>query len=106
MKTQMNAFRILLVVAATFPAIQTAAAADAIDAAKGRVDGNVAYYDIRLIGVEGQGWSDTAAPFDRFPAKAEKSVRGSVWGLSRHSAGLCVRFVTDATEIHAKWTLT
>ena len=106
MKTQMNAFRILLSITVAFSAIQTAAATDAIDSAKARLDGNVAFYDVRLLGVEGQGWSDTAAPFDRFPAKAEKSVRGSVWGLSRHSAGLCVRFVTDATEIHAKWTLT
>jgi hypothetical protein len=98
-------FRMFLTVAAAFPVIQSVAA-DAIDAEKARVDGKVAYYDIQLLGVEGQGWSDTAAPFDRFPAKAEKSVRRSVWGLSRHSAGLCVRFVTDATEIHAKWTLT
>jgi hypothetical protein len=89
-----------------FLACRSASAADAIDVAKARVEGNVAWYDIRQLGVEGQGWSDTAAPFDRFPAKAEKTVRGSVWGLSRHSAGLCVRFVTDSPEIHAKWTLT
>lgn len=77
-----------------------------IDIAKARVEKNVAWYDVRQLGVEGQGWSDTAAPFDRFPAKAQKTVRGSVWNLSRHSAGLCVRFVTDSPEIHAKWTLT
>ena len=81
-------------------------ATQAIDVATARVEENVAWYDIHQLGVEGQGWSDTAAPFDRLPAKAEKTVRGSVWGLSRHSAGLCVRFVTDSPEIHAKWTLT
>jgi membrane dipeptidase len=64
------------------------------------------WYDIRHLGVEGRGWSDTKAPFDRLPARAEGVVRDAVWGLSRHSAGLCVRFVTDATTIKARWTLT
>lgn len=62
--------------------------------------------DIRELGVEGQGWSETKAPFDRFPARAEGLVREPVWNLSRNSAGLLVRFVTDATELRARWTLT
>jgi len=33
-------------------------------------------------------------------------VREAVWNLSRQSAGLCARFVTDATTIQAKWTVT
>jgi hypothetical protein len=33
-------------------------------------------------------------------------VRKPVWDLSRNSAGLCVRFVTDATEIRARWAVT
>jgi len=81
-------------------------AGDPVDPASARVDGAVAWYDVRPLGVEGQGWSDTLAPFDRLPGRAEKKVRDAVWGLSRHSAGECVRFVTDATEIHAHWTLT
>ncbi|SVD96501.1 uncharacterized protein METZ01_LOCUS449355, partial [marine metagenome] len=44
--------------------------------------------------------------FDRFPAKAQKTVTKSVWGLSRHSAGMMVRFKTDADTIHAKWKVT
>src|SRR5262249_19903218 len=64
------------------------------------------WHDVRTLTVEGQGWADTAAPFDRFPARAEKLVRPPVWGLSRHSAGLAVRFVSDATALHARWTLT
>lgn len=62
--------------------------------------------DIRDLRIEGQGWTDTKAPFDRLPARAEDVVRDVVWDLSRHSAGLCVKFVTDATEIHGRWTLT
>jgi hypothetical protein len=40
------------------------------------------------------------------PAKAEQTVRAAVWNLSRHSAGMAVRFRTDATTIKARWTLT
>jgi lysophospholipase L1-like esterase len=66
----------------------------------------VHWYDIRPLGVEGQGWTDTKAPFDRLPAKAEQTARPPVWDLSRDSTGLCVRFVTGATSIHARWTVT
>jgi hypothetical protein len=64
------------------------------------------WYDIRLLGVEGQGWADLKAGFDRLPTKADGKVTPSVWSLSRHSAGLAVRFVTDADAIQARWTLT
>jgi len=63
------------------------------------------WYDVRELGVEGRGWSETKEFYDRLPAKAEGIVRGPVWNLSHHSAGMCVRFVTDATTIAARWTL-
>ncbi|MCH2160357.1 MAG: SGNH/GDSL hydrolase family protein [Phycisphaerales bacterium] len=56
--------------------------------------------------VEGRGFSDCARPYDRLPARAEGLVRNPVWNLSRDSAGIVVRFQTDAPEIHARWTLT
>jgi hypothetical protein len=62
--------------------------------------------DVRDLRIEGQGWTDTKAPFDRLPARAEGVVRDVVWDLSRHSAGLCVKFKTDANEIQGRWTLT
>lgn len=61
--------------------------------------------DARSLGIEGQAWTGTLEPYDRFPAKAEGAVRKAVWDLSRHSAGLSVRFVTDAATISARWTL-
>jgi hypothetical protein len=33
-------------------------------------------------------------------------VRPPVWSLSRHSAGICARFVTNSPEIYCRWTLT
>jgi hypothetical protein len=58
------------------------------------------------LNVEGRGWTNTKSFYDRLPAAAEGRVRPAVWELSRHSAGMSVRFVTDATAIHARWTLT
>jgi GDSL-like Lipase/Acylhydrolase family/N-terminus of Esterase_SGNH_hydro-type len=69
------------------------------------VPGKILWSDIRQFGVEGRGWDDTRAFYDRLPAKAEKLVRPPVWELSHDSAGMCVRFVTDAQIIRARWTL-
>lgn len=63
------------------------------------------WYDIRQFGVEGQGWKETDAPFSRFPSHAKPHVRDYAWELSKNSAGLCVRFVTDVGKVSAKWTL-
>lgn len=72
-----------------------------------KVDGDTVWHDIRTLGVEGRGWSasDCARPFDRLPAKAEDVVTDAVWSLSRNSTGMYVRFVSDATQIAARWTL-
>jgi GDSL-like lipase/acylhydrolase family protein/SGNH-like hydrolase/esterase family protein len=64
------------------------------------------WFDIRQFGVEGRGWNNTKAFYDRLPAKAEGLVRQPVWELSHNSAGMSVRFVTDATTIRARWALT
>jgi len=61
--------------------------------------------DIRALGVEGRAFEDTADYYDRLPAKAEKTVRDGVWQLQAHSAGMYVRFVTDAPEIGVRWKL-
>jgi len=66
---------------------------------------NFAWHDVTEWGVEGKGWEDTDRFFDRLPAKAEKLVRGAVWNLSRHSAGMLCRFATDATTIHTRYEL-
>jgi len=89
---------ILVTAAAMLSANFSPAASDASDTA--------VWTDIRTLGVEGRGWNDTKAFYDRLPAKAEGVVRQPVWDLSRDSAGMCVRFVTDATEIKARWAVT
>lgn len=66
----------------------------------------VLWHDVQDWGVEGRAFSDTASYFDRFPAKAQQTVREAVWGLSRHSAGMLTRFRTDATTLHVHYELT
>jgi lysophospholipase L1-like esterase len=70
-------------------------------------DDGRAWVSVLELGVENQGWSGEALahPFDRLPAHAEGVVRDPVWYLSHHSAGLAVRFVSDAPDIEARWTL-
>lgn len=63
------------------------------------------WYDVKEIGLEGKGWTDTKRYFDRFPSKAEKMVREAVWNLSRHSAGMCMRFVSDSPNIYVRYSL-
>ena len=70
-----------------------------------RVDEGVAWYDASHWGVEGKGWTETARYYDRLPAKAEGVVRGPVWSLSRHSAGMAVLFETDASKIMVRYRL-
>jgi len=74
-------------------------------AVKPKLEDGLAWYDVRDWGVEGRGWSDTERYFDRLPGKAKGVVRGPVWSLSRHSAGMCCRFETDAAAIWARYEL-
>lgn len=64
------------------------------------------WLDAREFTTDGKGWTDgTASFYDRLPAKAEKLVRPEVWKLSQNSAGISVRFITDAGSISARWKL-
>src|SRR5690606_525033 len=74
-------------------------------AAKVDEQSGIAWYDAKLLTVEGQGWNETKSPYDRLPAKAEETVRSAVWSLSRHSAGIAVRFATASPELHVRWEL-
>ena len=81
--------------------------AEAIDPQKAKAspDGQTLWYDGKDLMVEGKGWTDTPSFYDRLPAKAQGKAPPSVWDLSHHSAGLCVRFTTDAPTIQVRWTL-
>lgn len=67
-------------------------------------DGNV-WYDGRLLPLEGKGWENTESYYDRLPASARDKVRKPVWDLSHDSAGMALRFVTEAAALKVRWTL-
>src|SRR6056297_2175877 len=70
-------------------------------------DETLTWYDVTTWGVEGRILPDEPRErwFDRFPLAAQETVTKNVWGLSRHSAGMMVRFKTDATAIHVHYEL-
>ncbi len=90
--------------AAALAGSETASAQPQVEV-KPRVEGSWAWYDVQHWGVEGRGWEQTQRFFDRLPSGAQKLVRPPVWNLSRHSAGMCVRFATDAVGIRARYRL-
>ena len=63
------------------------------------------WYDATALPIDGKGWTDVAVYYDRLPARAEGVVRPPVWGLSRDSAGMAIRFLTNSPAISARWVL-
>lgn len=53
--------------------------------------------------VHGQGWS--GLDYHRLPDDAENKVRKAVWNLSRHAAGVKLKFNTNAEEIKVKYVV-
>jgi lysophospholipase L1-like esterase len=56
--------------------------------------------------IEGRAFEKRVAPYDRLPARAKGVVRKPVWDLSRHSAGMLVRFATNSAALHVRYRLT
>lgn len=67
----------------------------------------LAWHDVTEWGAEGRILPDAEREqwFDRLPASAQGVVTDAVWNLSRDSAGMLIRFETDATEIHVHYRL-
>ena len=70
-----------------------------------REEQGVRWYDARSLDVEGRGFTDVKEFYDRLPARAEQTVRDAVWGLSRNSSGLCVRFRAATPALSVRWKL-
>ncbi|MHC2066459.1 SGNH/GDSL hydrolase family protein [Bremerella sp. T1] len=68
---------------------------------------DVTWHDVTTWGVEGRILPDQerARWFDRLPASAEGKVTPAVWSLSRDSAGMVVRFKSDATDFWIDYKL-
>ena len=54
--------------------------------------------------LQNQAWSsEIGNSFERFPARAEKTVRKLVWDLSHNTAGLAIHFYTNSPEIIVRY---
>ena len=64
------------------------------------------YTDATTLPVFGKVCEDTYEPFSRLPGRLEKVSRPPVWSLGRNSAGIFVRFASDAGQFSFKWNST
>jgi lysophospholipase L1-like esterase len=54
--------------------------------------------------IEGQAWGgEVASPYDRLPVRAKEDVPKDVWGNSKQSAGLMIRFRTNSPNIIVRY---
>ena len=44
-------------------------------------------------------------PFQRFPEKYKNDLRKEVWDLSKNSAGVTINFISNTSNLTARWTL-
>lgn len=67
---------------------------------------HIVWHDAAGLTVEGRGWSNTETFFCRLPTSAKPKVTEAVWALASNTAGMMVRFTTDASELKVRWNLT
>ncbi len=73
----------------------------------GNAQDSIVYYGKAHFLLEGTTIADSAKAryYDRLPVAYQESVRPAVWELSKSSAGLSVRFRSNTTRIHVKWSV-
>ena len=64
------------------------------------------FTDASAFPVYGKASDATKTRYQRLPAALEGVSRGPVWRLGTQSAGLYIRFRSNSTAIHARWTST
>lgn len=67
-------------------------------------DDSIKFYDGRQFSIIGKFHDEEN--YVRFPQKYENTLRKEVWKLGQNSAGISVRFRTDAATIIVRWTVT
>ena len=62
------------------------------------------WYDAATLPLYGKARQDTKEIYERLPAEFEGRSRDAVWYLGRNSAGLYVRFSSNASAIWLRWS--
>lgn len=65
------------------------------------------YYGMDYFLIEGTKVPDSEkeSPYDRLPLSYKDKVRAPVWNLSKNSAGISVRFLSNTSKIKVKWSV-
>lgn len=65
------------------------------------------YYSEKYFVIEGTSFADSVKEntYDRIPLSYKNKVRKPVWDLSKSSAGISVRFLSNTTALYLKWEL-
>lgn len=66
----------------------------------------IVYQDAVSLPLYGKAFEGDGPRYRRLPPELEVQIRDELWHLGCCSAGLYLRFRTDAPEIHARWTNT
>jgi hypothetical protein len=68
---------------------------------------DIVYYGERSFLLEGTQIPDSLKEnrYDRLPLSYKELVRKPVWDLSKASAGISIRFLSNSTRISVKWTV-
>lgn len=65
------------------------------------------YYGKESFIIEGTSIPESLkeGPFDRLPLSFKEKVRPPVWNLSKATAGITIRFLSNSSQVAIKWTL-
>jgi lysophospholipase L1-like esterase len=68
---------------------------------------DISYYGKDFFRLEGTLIPDSLKenPYDRLPLSYKAIVREPVWDLSKSSAGMSIRFLSNSKSINVKWTI-
>src|SRR6476660_4968348 len=56
--------------------------------------------------IEGLAWPEEVKnKYDRFPARAAETLNPNVWNISHSSAGLYIKFTTNASDIVVRYVV-
>lgn len=62
------------------------------------------YYNLSELPRLGTLAPDASNPYSRLPDSLNNVARKAVWNLGQNSAGIAIRFRSDASNINARWT--
>lgn len=67
------------------------------------LEAQITYHNADLFPLLGKVSENTETRYERLPKGLKEQTREAVWYLGKNTAGLAIRFSTDATSIGARW---